>query len=161
MLKAHLSHCKWQNALLSCGGITLHWIYTPHHLYPLIHWLALTLFLYLSYYKYTAVNRGVYIFLQILFSFHLGMYPKWDCWIMLSHFGHVQLCNPMDLSPPSSSVHEVLQTRILEWAAISFSGASFQPRDQITSPVAPALQVDSLLLSHQGSPLLEHMKDLF
>ena len=31
------------------------------------------------------------------------------------------LCNPMDCSPPGSSVHEVLQTRILEWVAIPFS----------------------------------------
>ena len=31
------------------------------------------------------------------------------------------LCNPMDWSPPGSSVHGILQTRILEWAAISLS----------------------------------------
>ena len=31
------------------------------------------------------------------------------------------LCDPMDSSPPGSSVHRILQTRILEWVAISFS----------------------------------------
>ena len=31
------------------------------------------------------------------------------------------LCNPMDCSLPGSSVHEILQARTLEWAAISFS----------------------------------------
>ena len=31
------------------------------------------------------------------------------------------LCNPMDCSPPGSSVLEILQARILEWVAISFS----------------------------------------
>ena len=31
------------------------------------------------------------------------------------------LCNPMDSSPPCSSVHRILQARILEWVAISFS----------------------------------------
>ena len=31
------------------------------------------------------------------------------------------LGNPMDYSPPGSSVHGILQARILEWAAISFS----------------------------------------
>ena len=31
------------------------------------------------------------------------------------------LCDPMDCSPPGSSVHGILQARILEWAAISFS----------------------------------------
>ena len=40
------------------------------------------------------------------------------------------LCNPMDYSPPGSSVHESLQARILEWAAIPFSRGSSQPRDQ-------------------------------
>ena len=40
------------------------------------------------------------------------------------------LCNPMDCSPPGSSIHGILQTRILEWVAISFSRESSQPRDQ-------------------------------
>ena len=31
------------------------------------------------------------------------------------------LCNRMDRSPPGSPVHEILQARILEWVAISFS----------------------------------------
>ena len=31
------------------------------------------------------------------------------------------LCNPMDCSPPDDSVHGILQARILEWAAISYS----------------------------------------
>ena len=35
----------------------------------------------------------------------------------------------MDCSPPGSSVHEILQTRILEWVAIPFSRGSSQPRD--------------------------------
>ena len=34
------------------------------------------------------------------------------------------LCNPMDCSPPGSSVHEILQARILEWVAIPFSWGS-------------------------------------
>ena len=40
------------------------------------------------------------------------------------------LCNPMDYSPPGSSVQGILQAGILEWAAILFSRASFPPRDQ-------------------------------
>ena len=36
----------------------------------------------------------------------------------------------MDWSPPGSSVHGILQARILEWVAISFSRVSSQPRDQ-------------------------------
>ena len=37
------------------------------------------------------------------------------------------LCNPMGCSPPSSSVHGVLQARLLERVAISFSRGSSQP----------------------------------
>ena len=40
------------------------------------------------------------------------------------------LCDPMDCSPPGSSVHGILQARILEWVAIPFSRGSSQPRDQ-------------------------------
>ena len=40
------------------------------------------------------------------------------------------LCDPMDSSPQGSSVHGILQARILEWVAIPFSRGSSQPRDQ-------------------------------
>ena len=40
------------------------------------------------------------------------------------------LCDPMDCSPPGSSVHWILQARILEWVAISFSRGSSQLRDR-------------------------------
>ena len=39
------------------------------------------------------------------------------------------LCNPMDYSPPGSSVHGIFQARVLEWVAISSSRGSFQHRD--------------------------------
>ena len=39
------------------------------------------------------------------------------------------LCNPMDRSPPGSSVHGILQAGILECIDIPFSRASFQSRD--------------------------------
>ena len=39
------------------------------------------------------------------------------------------LCNPMDYNPPGSSVHGILQARILGWVAIPFSRGSSQPRD--------------------------------
>ena len=41
------------------------------------------------------------------------------------------LCNPVDYSLPGSSVHRILQVRILEWIAIPFSRGSTQLRDQI------------------------------
>ena len=43
---------------------------------------------------------------------------------------HVQLFyHPMDYSLPGSSVHEILQSRIMEWVAISYTRGSFWPRD--------------------------------
>ena len=40
------------------------------------------------------------------------------------------LCDPVDCSPPGSSVHGILQARILKWVAISYSRGSSQPRDE-------------------------------
>ena len=37
----------------------------------------------------------------------------------------LNLCNPMDSGPPDSSVHGILQARILEWVAISLSRGSY------------------------------------
>ena len=65
------------------------------------------------------------------------------------------LCNPMDYSPPGSCVHRVFLARILEWVAISFSRVNF-----LTQASNPRLQrplhwqVDSLPLSHPGSPVI-------
>ena len=39
------------------------------------------------------------------------------------------LCDPMDCSPPGSSIHGILQSTILEWVVISFSRGSSWPRD--------------------------------
>ena len=39
------------------------------------------------------------------------------------------LCDPIDCSLPGSSLHGVLQARVLEWVAISFSRGSSRPRD--------------------------------
>ena len=38
-------------------------------------------------------------------------------------------CDPVDCSPPSSSVHGISQANILEWVVISFSSGSYQPRN--------------------------------
>ena len=57
---------------------------------------------------------------------------------------------PMDCSPPDSSVHGILQARILEWVAIAFSMESSQPRDRTwISHIGRRLLYH---LSHQESP---------
>ena len=58
------------------------------------------------------------------------------------------LCNPMDCSPLGSSVHEILQARILEWVAILFSRDLLGPGIKLRSPT---WQVDSLLSELQGA----------
>ena len=54
------------------------------------------------------------------------------------------LCDPMDRSLPGSSVHGIVQARILEWVAMPSCRGSSQPRIE---PRSPALH-----LSHEGSP---------
>ena len=56
---------------------------------------------------------------------------------------YVQLCNPTDWSPPASSVHGILQARILERVSHSLL-QGFEPR-------YPALQAHLYYLSHEGS----------
>ena len=63
------------------------------------------------------------------------------------------LCDPMNCSPPGSSVHGILQVRILEQVAIPFSRGSSQPRDQ-TPGVLYCRQI-LYSLSHQGTPKTE------
>ena len=44
------------------------------------------------------------------------------------------LCDPVGYSPSGSSIHGILQARILEWVAIPFSRGSSQPRDPTRVP---------------------------
>ena len=70
------------------------------------------------------------------------------------------LCNPMVCSPPGSSVHGILLARILEQIAMISSRGSFPPEVKPMSPASLALQVDSLLLNHQGSPKIPQVKTI-
>ena len=51
----------------------------------------------------------------------------------------VQFCNPMDSSPPGSSVHGVLQARLLEQMPFPTPGTLPNPGTEPTSLVSPAL----------------------
>ena len=84
------------------------------------------------------------------------------------------LCDPMNCSPPGSSIHGIFQARILEWVAISYSRGSSPPRDRThvscsscvsrrmlyhcatwEAPIelgSPALQADSLPVGLPGKP---------
>ena len=59
----------------------------------------------------------------------------------------------MDHRPPGSAVHGILQARILEWVPFPSPGDFPNPGIKSKSPVSPALQANSLPLSHRESPL--------
>ena len=61
------------------------------------------------------------------------------------------LCEPMNCSPPASSVHGIFQARILEWVAISFCRGSSWPRDQ-TCMSCISCMGGSLPLAPPGKP---------
>ena len=92
----------------------------------------------------------------LLLSQHQGLFPG----VSSSHqffFGFMKvkvkvkscptLCDPVDCSLPGSSVHGILQARILEWVAISFSRGFSQPRDRTR-----ALGADALTSEPPGKP---------
>ena len=59
---------------------------------------------------------------------------NWSCfygWLCLCIQSQPALCNPVDCSPPGSSIHGVSQARILEGVAISSSRGPSQPRDWV------------------------------
>ena len=58
------------------------------------------------------------------------------------------LCDPVDCSPPGSSVHGILQARILEWVAISFFPT------QGSNPGLLHCRQTLYPLSHQGNLVL-------
>ena len=61
------------------------------------------------------------------------------------------LCNPMNFSLLGSSVHGILQVRILEWVAIPFPRDVFNPRFEVGSP---ALQADSVWSEQPGKLMI-------
>ena len=66
------------------------------------------------------------IFLTILklkLSYFIAFLPVCSYAAAKSLQSCLTLCDPLDGSPPGSSVHGILQARILEWGAISFSNA--------------------------------------
>ena len=78
-----------------------------------------------------------------------------SCWVCC-FFSHSVVSNslwPMDFNPPGSSIHGVLQARILEWVAIPFSRRSSQPRDRTSCIVGRFFTIwatrESQILSSQ------------
>ena len=66
--------------------------------------------------------------MDLYFGRDLTGYREWIIVVLVAKSCLV-LCNPMDCNPPPFSVFGVLQARILEWVAISFSRGSSLTRD--------------------------------
>ena len=68
-----------------------------------------------------------------------------------------QLCltlsDPMDCSPPGSSVHGIFQARVLEWVAISIPGDLPDPGIELMSPASPAMAGRFFTTAPPGKPL--------
>ena len=54
--------------------------------------------------------------------------------LLLNHFSHVWLCDPIDGRPPGSSIHWIFQARVLMWVAIAFSDNQLWARDKVGLP---------------------------
>ena len=79
-------------------------------------------------------------------------FPNHACVIAKSLQSCPTLCDLMDCSLPGSSVHEILQARILEWVAISSSRGSSRPSDQTCISYGSCIAGWSLPLSHWKRP---------
>ena len=111
-----------------------------------------------------AIVPCIYLFLKKLTKMRwlwsmLGIHNHCILWLYhhLKVLGKCQFfscvwffATPMNCSPPGSSVHGILQARILEWVAIPFSRGSSWPRNRN----AGLLHCRQILYhpSHQGSP---------
>ena len=87
---------------------------------------------------------------------HLGS-PSLIMFLFLGVCSIIQLCASTDCSPQGSSVHGILQARILVWVAISSSRGSSQCRDQswgLSSWGSCNGRQYSLPLHHLGRPSL-------
>ena len=80
----------------------------------------------------------LYIVLLIYTIFFVSQYPykvvNNACMHAHSFQSCLTFCDPIDCSPPGSSVHGILQARTLEWVARTCSRGSSQPRDQTHVP---------------------------
>ena len=121
----HPMHCSTPgfpvlHYLLEFAQIHVHWVGDDH------------LILYCPFLLFPSIFPNIRVFfnevlLWMKWPNYLEMFCQW------TESFRTQLCltpcDPMDCSPPGSSVHGILQARILEWVAIPFSRGSSQLRN--------------------------------
>ena len=64
----------------------------------------------------------------------------------------LSFCDPTDCSPSGSCVHGNFPARMLEWLPFPSPGDLTDPGIELVCPASPALQADSLALSHYRNP---------
>ena len=125
----------------------------------------------LGYYIFTDITHLEYLciliseggghLLKCCTTFSVWLYCSWLEWSEWSCSVVSDFCNPVDCSPPGSSVHRILQARILEWVAVSFSRDLPDPGIE---PRSPTLQTDTLTseppVVDLTTPLLEDFWDV-
>ena len=109
-------------------------------------------------------NQGLPHFGQTLYHLsHQGIpiYILWDTHCSVTK-SCPTLCDPMDPTPPGSSVHGIFQARTLQWVAISFSKGSSLPRDWTRMSfltggffaLEPPRKTYGMLLSHKRNEIM-------
>ena len=92
-------------------------------------------------------------FIEIPLAYQVCVCVYMSVCVCVQLLSYVRLCDPMDCSPPGSSVYGIFQARILEWVAISFCRGSSQPRDQTRISVSPALAGGFFTIVPPGKPV--------
>ena len=134
-----------------------HWLYILH----MVMWVSMLLFPYVS--PSPPLFPCPYVYSLCLFLLCCPVSKFFSTILLDSVHMHWKsesevaqlcptLCDPMNCSPPVSSVHEIFQARILEWVAISFSSGSSPPEIE---PRSPTLQADTFTAWATREVLLE------
>ena len=84
--------------------------------------------------------------------FQIILLTKSAVCVLLCAQSCLTLCDPMDCSPPGSSVHGMLQARMLEWVAFPPPGDLPNPGIELTSPGLQYWQTDSFTSELPGKP---------
>ena len=111
------------------------------------------------------IYRWMCIYIKFLFRVLVhALYNTWIifspplslCCVVLSRFNPT-LCSHVNCSPPGSSVHGILQARILEWVAMPSSRGSSQSRDWACGSCTPGRIFTSEPLGKPKIQLKRHL----
>ena len=80
--------------------------------------------------KVAKITNFLLVIFSADFSMATSLFKSGTCVCAKSLQLCLTLCDPMDCSLPGSSVHGILQARLLEWVAMPASRGSSQPRDR-------------------------------